>query len=69
MTRVDGFGVNSQVLPQRHDCKQRDDTNGNNTGFERAKTHIAESDAFILSLDDGKQCDCGADDAEGADHV
>jgi hypothetical protein len=32
-----GAGRPGQVLPQRHDRKQGDDADGNDSGFERAK--------------------------------
>ena len=61
-------GAGAKALLQRHDREQGDNANGDNAGFERSQAHVAESEGFVLPLDDGEQRNGGADNAQGTDH-
>jgi hypothetical protein len=49
------------LLPQRHNRKEAEDADGDEGAFNDTSRDIAESDAFVLPLEDREQRDGGAD--------
>ena len=57
------------LLPQRHERKEAEYADGDEGAFNETSRDIAESDAFVLPLEDGKQRDGGADVRDDEDQL